>query len=617
MLGDFSGVELPYFETDTTFKKRDDRYFVTIANGVGETQEYEVTYTFGVAPLQQYLVEFPDGRKQALQYAWDTRPPEDGGQRWFHLYPDEYIGPGDPLHWAGRYFNWNFMCAECHSTNVDLGYDIDSDSFETTFSEISVGCEACHGPGSRHVSQGMSGVFDSALGLAISLDDRTGAAWVMNADTGIAKRSEPGSRPQQPESCGRCHSRRSVIATDYDYGVTLTDTHMPSLLDEHLYHADGRIQDEVYVYGSFLQSKMYSAGVTCTDCHNPHSGELRAGPNPNDTCASCHLPARFATAEHGDADPGNCVDCHMRTTTYMGVDGRRDHSFRLPNAGEAPGHYGQVIAAGRAGESNELLLEGIANPSYPPIVRGTLLSLLEPERGGENHAFLIEQLSDPDPLVRVGALRSLRNQAPELRLQGGSQLLRDPVRAVRIEAALTYIDYRDLLSVDDARAFARAADEYREPLKSTAFMPEAAVNLAEFEMRLGNSTAAARMYEHAIRVGQDNAPAQHAYGLHLIRSDKQDDALEHLRLAADLAAEVPRFVYVYGVALNSLGKSDEAIAVLSAARENFPGNFDLGWALATMYRDLGEQDAARNLAEELAEQFPERDEPRRLADSLQ
>ena len=616
VLGDFSGISFSYFETTSEIFRADGKFFVRTEDGDGAVRLFEVTHTFGVEPLQQYLVDAPGGRKQALQIVWDSRPAERGGQRWYHLYPDEYIGPGDPLHWTGRLFTWNSMCAECHSTNLQASYDVDSDAFNTSYSEVSVGCEACHGPGSRHLSQAQTGSFDDAWGLAVDLDDRRDGAWIMHADTGIAELSTRAESTQQVESCGRCHSRRSVIAEDYEYGVPLLDTHMVSLLDEHLYHADGRIQDEVYVYGSFLQSRMYAAGVTCSDCHNPHSGQLHTGPDPNDICATCHLPARFATAEHADENTGNCVDCHMRATTYMGVDDRRDHSFRIPDAGKSNEHYGGAIAAGRAGGSNERLLHGIGNETFPPIARGTMLSLLESLEDVSGYAVIAGQLDDADPLVRIGALRAVRKQPPELVMRKGSHLLRDPVRAVRLEAALTYADFRDLLPVDDARAFADVADDYRRSLLAGASTPGAALNLAGFESRLGNEAAAARMYEHAMRIGANDASVQNAYGLYLVRSGDGEVALGHLRRAAELAPDTAWFAYVYGVALNSTGHAEDAVQYLAGARRRFPDEFDIAWALATMYRDLGDLDSLHPLLDELEEQFPDNPRLRALAEAV-
>ena len=616
VLGDFSDATFDYFGSISRFFRKDGRFYAETDNAAGAKQTFEITHTFGVTPLQQYLVDVPGGRKQALQIAWDSRSRDDGGQRWYHLYPDEHVNYEDPLHWTGRYFNWNYMCAECHSTNVSLGYDMDSDTFDTTYAEISVGCEACHGPGSLHVTQAHARNFDEQWGLAVNFRDRRSASWVMDVDSGIAQRSGPDLVGSEPEACGRCHSRRSVITSDYEHGRPLADTHMVALLYEHLYHADGRIQDEVYVYGSFVQSKMYAAGVSCSDCHEPHSGKLRTGSDPNAICSTCHLQARFASEKHAGVNSGRCVDCHMLDETYMGVDNRRDHSFRIPDAGKAPDHYGRVIAAGRAGDADDALLQGIANLSYPPIARATMLSLLKPLENSTGQSVLADQANDPDLLVRIGMLRALRAQSPEVVANTGTHLLRDPIRSVRVEAALTFVDYRDLLPLEDARAFASAAEEYRDSMLSAAAMPNAAVNLAEFENRLGNDAAAARLFEHAIRMGEDVAGVQNAYGLYKVRSGDPAAALSHLQRATELDPDTPWFAYVYGVALNSTGSPDEAMRVLGDAHDKFPENFDIGWALVTMYRDAGNRAKVEGLLIELQEQFPENEQLTALGESL-
>ena len=209
VLGDFSDSEFDYYGKKTQFTTRNNEYFVRTENADGVDQDFRVTYTFGITPLQQYLVEFPGGRMQALPYTWDSRPADEGGQRWYHLYPDEYIEPGDELHWTGRLQNWNYMCAECHSTNLARNYDPATDSYGTTFSEVDVSCEACHGPGSNHVRWAEAPDDDPAMGLVVRLKDSDGGAWVYDDDTGNAKRSQPRGDRGEIEACGRCHARRS------------------------------------------------------------------------------------------------------------------------------------------------------------------------------------------------------------------------------------------------------------------------------------------------------------------------------------------------------------------------------------------------------------------------
>src|SRR6516225_11628513 len=152
VLGDFNDASFDYYGVRSRFFREHGKFFVETDGPEGKLATFEVKYTFGVDPLQQYLIEFPDGRLQALSIAWDSRPKAQGGQRWFHLYPNEEIKHDDVLHWTKLNQNWNFMCAECHSTGVRKNYDAANDRFATSFTEISVGCEACHGQGSRHVA---------------------------------------------------------------------------------------------------------------------------------------------------------------------------------------------------------------------------------------------------------------------------------------------------------------------------------------------------------------------------------------------------------------------------------------------------------------------------------
>ena len=260
VLGDFNDARFTYAGVTSTFFRRDGKYFVRTDGKDGKLADFEVKYTYGVAPLQQYLVEFPDGRIQALSIAWDARPQSQGGQRWYHLYPKERITHTDPLHWTRASQNWNFMCAECHSTDVHKNYDAATDTFKTTWSEISVGCEACHGAGSAHVEWARDKGRAPDKGLAVRFDERAGVHWAIDTATGNARRSAPRAtgRRSRPAPCATPGAGRSGRGTCRD-GRSPTRT-QPALLSAGLYEADGQMRDEVYNYGSFLQSRMYAAG---------------------------------------------------------------------------------------------------------------------------------------------------------------------------------------------------------------------------------------------------------------------------------------------------------------------------------------------------------------------
>ena len=535
VLGDFDDARFDHAGVTSKFFKRGARFIVNTDGPDGKLSDFEIRYTFGVAPLQQYLVELPGGRLQVLTIAWDTRPAGQGGQRWFHLYPDEAAVAGDELHWTHLNHNWNSTCAECHSTHLDKNYDPASRSYATTWSDIDVSCEACHGPGSNHVAWA-SETSDSPRsetpykGLTHRLDERSGVAWQADPETGTPRRSvAPGTRIEI-ETCAACHSRRAQLFEDDRTGQPLMDAHLPSLLEAGNYHVDGQIDGEVYVYGSFLQSRMYQAGVSCSDCHEPHSLQLRAP--GNGVCLQCHAAADYDDSKHHFHAAGGagsqCVDCHMPAKNYMVVDPRRDHSFRVPRPdlsarfgtpdactgchadrkpawatdrlrewyGETPRglqNYAAALHAARAGSGNvgAELAALLGDASQPAIARASAAQALQSRLDPDAVRALIGVIDAADPLLRQAAAQGLRALPAEYRWQVLQPLLGDPVRAVRIAAGELLADIPpERLPAADAQRLRAAIDEY---LAAQTFNAE----YASAQVNVGNLHTAQRRYDRA------------------------------------------------------------------------------------------------------------------------
>jgi predicted CXXCH cytochrome family protein len=621
--GDFADARITYGAVTSTFFRRGAKFFVTTDGADGTLQDFEIKYAFGVDPLQQYLIELPNGRVQPLSLAWDTRPREAGGQRWFHLYPDGGIEHGDDLHWTGRLQNWNFMCADCHSTGVRKGYDAASGRFSTTWSEINVGCEACHGPGARHVE------WANASAVARSVFWRGG--------NGLPTTLE---RQAEISTCAQCHARRAQIADGYTAGASFADFYVPDLLVPGLYHSDGQQRDEVYVYGSFLQSRMHAAGVTCSDCHDPHSQRLRA--EENELCVRCHSAPTYDAPTHhfhaAGSEAARCVSCHMPQTTYMAVDPRRDHSFRVPrpdrsvtlgvpNAcsgchsdrtpqwaadalrdrlGRDPVGYQQFAEAfhaaeqGTAGSANALRALA-ADQSQPAIVRASALARLRdlPDAGAVDGGRAA--LTDPDPSVRWAALALLERLSPRDRAATAARLLDDPARSVRIQAAWLLASAAMLLAGTPVSAsFDRAAGEFVASQQYNADRVENRRALGTFYAQLGREADAEREFRAAVALSPTDPSSRHLLGLSLIRSRNVPAAIAELEAAATAAPERPEYAYAYAVALNGAGRAVEAIATLERALARHPRDRDLLFALATFNRDRGGRDAARRYAEQLS-----------------
>ncbi|WBU63785.1 multiheme c-type cytochrome [Paracoccus aerodenitrificans] len=533
VLGEFSGQNVSIGGSDVTFSRQGDDYSVAITEPDGTRASYNITDVVGVEPLQQYLVETEPGRKQALDFVWDVVE----GQ-WYDLYPDEDYVPSDGLHWSGPYKNWNARCAVCHATGYDKNYVPQDHLYQSTQAEIGVGCEACHGPGSAHAEwakapesydiSGMPGL--SALGFTASFS-----------------KDDPDA---QIQVCAGCHSRRSALTDESPVpGTAYHDSYELALIDaDRLYYPDGAIRDEVYVYGSFLQSKMYQNGVQCSDCHNPHSTRLKA--EGNAVCTQCHSEAgntRFPSLKLADYDSpdhyfhpqgsegAQCKNCHMKAQTYMGIDERSDHAFRIPrpdlsvetgaplacldchadkdtewadkailaahpDADRGP-HFSQTFAHGHGGEDPGTLpsLFDIAeDETTPAIIRASALGLAASHMQPEDTERAARQLSAGDPLIRAAAIPLQRSAAPDDKLQRIAPLLEDPARSVRITAVKELLQNPGLRVAPEHQAgFEQGIREMQQWLMANADYPEGQLALGGTALALRNIPAALSAFAEA------------------------------------------------------------------------------------------------------------------------
>jgi Flp pilus assembly protein TadD len=631
VLGDFADTVFNHGGVESRFYRRDGGFFVATDGPGGELAEFELKWTFGWDPLQQYLVEFPDGRLQALGVAWDTRTPEAGGQRWFHVYDDEIITAGDELHWTMPAQNWNYMCADCHSTGYEKNYDPESDTFASTWTDVNVACEACHGAGSTHVSRARDERLAEGHGFPLSFAQpgrerilREGATTmsIVGGDNGA----------MQVEACGRCHARRAPIAAEYRHGAPLLDFYLPALLTESLYFADGQILDEVFEYGSFRQSRMYAAGVVCTDCHEPHSLQLRA--EGDAVCAQCHLPDHYQGASHSHHEPGpgapGCRDCHMPARNYMVVDPRRDHSFRVPrpdlavelgvtnacaschsdrpdewSAAAVRGWLGRdalglqdfahAFAGGRAGriEAADPLRRIAADHEQPAIVRATALDLLSSYPGPETLRLAAASLEDPDPAVRLAALGPVGSATIPDRVALLKDRWIDPVLAVRIEAArmLAGVDPR-ALDPAELEQLVKAMGEYVDAQQVSLDRPSARLNLGNLYAEAGDPDLAEEQYRAALALDPSFEPALGNLADLLFRQGDDVAAGEVLARGLDVLQDSAALHHAMGLHQIRSGDRRAALAYLARAAELAPRDTRFSYVYAIALDGEGRRDEA-------------------------
>ena len=629
VLGDFNDAEFTIHGITSRFYKKDGRFLVHTNGPGGVMGEHEITHTFGWFPLQQYLIPFPGGRMQVLPIAWDSRQ-----NQWYKVPPEGPTDPGDWLYWTNAAQNWNGMCAQCHSTNLKKNYDHETDSYNTTWSDINVGCEACHGAGSRHVEWAQM--------------SEMARPETQNFDL-VLKTSDIESR-ELVELCAPCHSRRGATADDLHANTDMLDTYLPSLLTEGLYFADGQIEDEVYVYGSFIQSKMYRHDVRCSDCHEVHS--IKLVKEGNDLCLQCHRAAQYDTSEHhfhkqidetgepiksaeGEVlfEVGTgalCVQCHMPGRTYMGVDYRPDHGFRIPDPALAeiigapdsclrchvdessqwsqdkvrewygPGrrdHYGTVIARARQGdpEAGKDLVRLAGDPLYPVNVRATALSMLAAYPGAESTQAMEIALMDEEALIRRTAVASIFLPDPQELANTLAGSLYDPVKSVRIEAASRLAgELSKLLNQDQQKIFQPVLNEYVEAMEYSADFAASRHNLANLYSKLDRPEDAVKQYEEANRIDGQFYPAKMNLAVLYSQRGQNDQAEILLR---EVVADQPQLyeaAYSLGLLLVEMQNYNEGVAYLEQASKGMPERARIHYNLGLLHAQMQNPTAVEN-----------------------
>ena len=618
--GDFDDTQFRHQGVTTRFFRRGDKFFVHTDGPDGKTADFEVKYSFGVAPLQQYLIETDVGRLQPLQIAWNTQT-----RKWFHLLPHEKAPPGDVLHWTGRYQTANTMCVACHTTGFDKRYDAAADRFDSQWREVNVSCQSCHGPGSLHV-----------------------ASPQQRGQLADLKMSQ-----KQVEVCAACHSRRSELTAMPVPGQPHLDHYLPSLLREGLYHADGQQLDEVFVVGSFRQSKMYRMGVSCTNCHDPHTAKPKLPGNA--LCLQCHqTPANpaFPSAagsyntpqhhHHAAGTPGaQCTACHMPAKNYMIVQPRPDHSMRIPRpdlsvtlgtpnacnqchadktsqwAADAvtkwygtpkrPPHYGEVFSAARRGapQAAQALAALAADAAQPAIVRATALDMLRGPIGIDER---VAATRDTDAELRAAAAASLEDVDASLRVPTLAPLLKDPVRAVRIAAA------RSLAALPHAQfdaptrqAFDAALAEYVAAQKVALDMPGPNLNLAVLYARTGRDAEAEAAYRAALKIDPDFTPARANLAQFYAERGRLPDAEQVLREGLQRQPGIGELQYSLGLLLAEQQRLPEAADALEQAARLLPRRARAHYNLGLARQQLGQAkpaEAAFRKARELEPSDP-------------
>ena len=579
VLGNFNNSSFTADGVTSHFFKKDGKFFINTQGPDGLSHDYQVKYTFGYFPLQQYLVDFPGGRMQATRLSWDSRL-----HKWFNQYAGQVIQPNDWLHWTGNGQNWNTMCASCHSTNLQKNYNPETDTYHTTFNEINVSCESCHGAGKSHIDY-------------INTDYKSG-----NKIAGSLIKIASGTEQiAQINNCAPCHVRAaSVSANAFNPSVhsgELMEDMIPEIPSIDHYYADGQANDEDYTYTSFAESKMFSRGVKCSNCHNPHSGHIVL--TGNMVCLQCHAKTYDAPTHtfHRTGSTGaECKNCHMPGKVYMGNDLRYDHTFRVPRpdlsvqystpnacnnchknqtakwAADAvvkwygPArkyHFAEDLIPGSKtdNQAEAHLLKLLGDTAVPSIIHATAAHYLNNFSDNKSTGALLKCLQDKDAQVRYRALKSLADFPAATWLNVAGNLLTDPVKSVRIAAAELYSNLpNDQVPAAIYPAFSNAKQEMEHYLFYQADFAIGNVMIGDYYLKQKNYTGAEQYY---------------------LRALKKDAAMNYVRL--NLSA-----------AYNNMNKNKEALHILLEAQKTDPKNDRVYFNLGLLYNELNNTKEAAN-----------------------
>jgi len=550
VLANFNNVDVEHYGQKAHFFIKDKQHYVTISyddtvtDSAVETYAdkshdtsyasitYQVKYSFGHFPLQQYLVETEQGKLQVLPFAWDSRSKADGGQRWYHNYSHEEIRPEDRLHWRQPLQNWNGMCADCHSDGLKRNYDADQNKFKTTFDNINVGCLSCHGDMSTHAKENK---YRDIAKDVTSVQHPT-SVWLRSVGDKTAHWQGKKRDNSFMDNCFSCHALRAPLTDGIKANTPFLDQFMPQLPSSPNYYSDGQIKEEVYVYGSFLQSKMYAKGVNCLDCHDKHTMKLKI--EGNGLCLQCHGGEVYNVKshhQHQESSTGaQCANCHMPTNRYMGVDDRRDHSFKIPRPDlsirfdtpnacikchdsksnqwasknlaqwhgkpKAISQSKQFLMALNSGQAIKLEdhLSIIADTQLDIISRASALQMLNFTTQMITIEILKPYLEHKEDLLRLSAVNAAVLLTPAIRVLHLSPLLTDKYKAIRVAAARSLVTSH--IAAKDQQFYNIALNELFNSNDISSWRGEGRANQGAIAIETNNLVAAEVAFLGAINV---------------------------------------------------------------------------------------------------------------------
>jgi tetratricopeptide (TPR) repeat protein len=578
-----------------------------VIDGDDRTETYDLVGVIGETPLRQYLAVLPGNKFQTISATYDVL-----NDNWVDVFAGQDRLPGEWGHWTGQGMNWNANCAYCHTTEYDKGLDFEANAYHSTWVQQGLACAECH-----------SGLEDHVI--AAKRDGANYTSTIPQLDT-----------EQVEQNCVTCHSRRDQLTADaFEVGDNYHDHFGLSLPDQPgLYHADGQILDEVFVMASFEMSRMAHAGVSCMDCHNPHTLTHILPVENNMLCMRCHQAGGTMDAPiikpvehsfHKEGSTGNrCVECHMPKTVYMQVDPRADHGFHspdplmtkelgIPNAcsnchtdqtvdwavEHSENWYGERLAESRQRARARAITAAYA---FEPEGMTALLKLSAEEDIAAWKATYVGLLANYLPnATAVAHLRGLINHESPLvrsRVVSGLALLpdldqavidklNDPRLSVRINAARAHASRNEPIPNADTSQEWQTYVDFNSDRPQSLLME---ANKAALENRPADVQ---KFISRALLLDSLNPEMYHQGAILLSSAGLNEDATSYLNTGWEMAPDNAMFPYSLGLLAAEANDLERAVGFLEETVAMQPEFYRAWYNLSLAYQRLERPDDAQ------------------------
>jgi Tfp pilus assembly protein PilF len=281
---------------------------------------------------------------------------------------------------------------------------------------------------------------------------------------------------------------------------------------------------------------MYGAGVNCLDCHDKHTMKIKI--EGNGLCLQCHSGEVYNKKDHHqhqeNSQGAQCVNCHMPETRYMGVDDRRDHSFKVPrpdlseqfntpnacikchedknnqwaeeNLIKWHGKPQALLPSKRllmklnAGQSISVAqhLSIIADEKIDVISRASALQMLSYTTQSIPANKLLPYIKHSEPLLRLSAASVGLLLAPKERERHLSVLLNDKLKAIRVAAARSLVS--TTISSENQATFSSAFEELTSTNEINSWRGEGRANQAMMALEVNDTLGAEASLKQAIKI---------------------------------------------------------------------------------------------------------------------